>query len=147
MSPELVVDASVAVKVFVQEELSREAEALLQRFEDDPPARFYVPPHFFSECTNIFWKYVRRFGYPREAAREDLASLSDLPFLVVDLSSPLGSLDLAIEFDITAYDAGYAALARELSVPLVTADQRLIRKLEKSDCDLRWLGDLRLPGS
>lgn len=146
MSPELVVDASVAVKVFVQEELSSEAEALLQRFYDEPPARFYVPPHFFSECTNIFWKYIRRFGYPRESAREDLSSLSALPFQVVDLS-PLLPLDLAVEFEITAYDAGYAALARYLGVPLVTADQRLVRKLEKSDCELIWLGDLRQPGS
>jgi predicted nucleic acid-binding protein len=141
VSLELVVDASVVVKIFVQEELSEKADVLLQRLDEQPPSWFYVPPHFVSECTNIFWKYIRRFNYPREAARRDLASLRALPFQVVDIS-PLLVLELAADFNITAYDAGYAALAQYLDVPLVTADQPLVRKLEKSDCKVVWLGNL-----
>lgn len=140
MSLELVVDASVVVKVFIQEELSQEADALLQRLDEEPPAWFYVPPHFIPECTNIFWKYIRRFNYPREAACRDLANLRALPFQVVDLS-PLLVLELAADFEITAYDAGYAALAQHLDVPFVTADERLVRKLKKSDCRISWLGN------
>lgn len=145
MSLELVVDASVVVKVFVQEELSHEADALLQRLDEQPPSWFYVPFHFISECTNIFWKYTRRFNYPREAARRDLASLRALPFQVVDLS-PLLVLELAADFNITAYDAGYAALAQHLDVPFVTADGPLFRKLEKGDCKVVWLGNLQQLG-
>lgn len=142
MSLELVVDASVVVKVFVQEELSQEADALLQRLDEQPPSWFYVPPHFISECTNIFWKYIRRFNYPYDAARRDLASLRALPLQTIDFS-PLPVLELAAEFDITAYDAGYAALARHLDVPFVTADERLVRKLKKSSCRIFWLGNLQ----
>lgn len=145
MSLELVVDASVVVKVFIQEELSQEADALLQRLDEQPPSWFYVPPHFIPECTNIFWKYIRRFNYPRDAARRDLASLRALPFQIVDFS-PLPVLELATELDITAYDAGYAALAQNLDVPFVTADERLVRKLKKSSCRVFWLGDLRQLG-
>jgi predicted nucleic acid-binding protein len=142
VSRALVVDASVAVKIFVQEELSREAEVLFQRFDEEPPTWFYVPAHFFAECTNIFWKYIRRFNYPHESARQDLASLRALPFQVLDLS-PLLALDLAVDFNLTAYDAGYAALARHLDVPFVTADERMIRKLENSDCKAAWLGSFQ----
>ena len=145
MSLELVVDASVVVKVFVQEELSREADELLQRLDDQPPSWFYVPTHFISECTNIFWKYIRRFNYPRESARRDLASLQALPFQTVDLS-PLPVLELATDFEITAYDAGYAALARHLDIPFVTADERLVRKLEKGSGKVVWLGNLQQLG-
>jgi predicted nucleic acid-binding protein len=38
-------------------------------------------------------------------------------------------LELALALDITAYDASYAALARRLDLPLVTADNPLAQKL------------------
>lgn len=144
MSRELVIDASVVVKAFVEEELSREADALLQGFDEQPPTTFYVPFHFMAECTNIFWKYTWKYSYPRESAQQDLAALSALPFQAVDLS-PLPVLQLALDFNVTAYDAGYAALARHLGVPLVTADEKLVRKLKAGDCEAVWLGDLQQP--
>ena len=42
---------------------------------------------------------------------------------------------------ITAYDAAYVALSRQLPLPLVTADESLVRSLEGSSLDVRWLGE------
>ncbi|MCA9916401.1 MAG: type II toxin-antitoxin system VapC family toxin [Anaerolineales bacterium] len=42
------------------------------------------------------------------------------------------AFDLAVHYELTAYDACYAALAQQLSLPLVTADAPLIRKLTGS---------------
>ncbi|MBC8254639.1 MAG: hypothetical protein H8E35_11520 [Ardenticatenia bacterium] len=44
--------------------------------------------------------------------------------------------------DVTAYDACYAALARQLALPLVTADAPLARKLAGSDVSLLTLQQL-----
>jgi len=47
-----------------------------------------------------------------------------------------------LEYDITAYDASYAALAAQLALPLVTADAALVRKLAGGRVDVHWLGEL-----
>ena len=138
-----VVDASVGINLFVMEESSETADSLFGQLSEDPPARFYVPDLFYVECANILWKYVRRFGYPAENARQDVADLVTLALVTVstaDLLEP--ALELALAYDITAYDACYAALSRQLALPLVTADAPLARKLAGSDISLLTLQQL-----
>lgn len=145
MSHELVVDASVAIKLFVDEELSDRAIALFGLLSGDEPPRFYVPDLFFIECANILWKYVRRLGLQQEAALHAISNLVKLPLHPVATTALLpGALALAIEKEVTAYDAGYVSLASRLNAPLVTADGKLIRKLGECGVDVRWLGDLSL---
>jgi len=137
-----VVDASVAVKLFLPEDLSKNAGELFKR-GTDLRKRFFVPDFFYAECANIFWKYVRRFGLPPDEARNSFQDLRNLSLLSVSTKDLLpASLDLAIEFGTSAYDASYAALSQELSFPLVTADEKLIGKLKGSGTDIHWLGDL-----
>ena len=137
-----VVDASVGIKLFVVEPLSDAAHALFAGLASDPPARLYVPGLFYIECTNILWKYVQRHGYPAENAQQDMADLVRLPLLTVPAADLAGeALALALMHHITAYDAAYVALSSRLSVPLVTADASLVRRLAGSSLDVRWLGD------
>lgn len=142
MSIDCVVDASVGIKLFLVEPLSGRADALFDHLTDTPPARFYVPDLFFVECANILWKYIRRFGYPRETARQDVANLVELPLRVVSMAElAVESLELAVDSEITAYDAAYVVLSQRLSLPLVTADGRLVRHLAECDMDVRFLAD------
>jgi predicted nucleic acid-binding protein len=48
------------------------------------------------------------------------------------------ALLLASELNLSAYDACYAVLAKQLDIPLLTADQPLARKFEFA----LFLGDL-----
>ena len=48
---------------------------------------------------------------------------------------------MAVTTGVTAYDAVYAVLAQRMSVPLVTADEALARRLAGSGADVRFLGD------
>jgi len=137
-----VVDASVGIKLFLVEPLSERVDMLFDHLADTLPARFYVPDLFFVECANILWKYVRRFGYPPEAARQDVADLVCLPVQPVSTAVLVeGALSYAIGWQITAYDATYVALAERLSLPLITADEALLRKLAGSGTDVRFVGD------
>jgi predicted nucleic acid-binding protein len=137
-----VVDASVGVKLFLPEELSENATELFREIAG-VRKRFFVPDLFYAECANIFWKSVRRLVIPSDEARDSLQDLKGLSLLPVATSGLLAeSLDLALEFGITAYDATYAALSQDLSLPLITADEKLIRKLEGSGTNIVWLGDL-----
>jgi predicted nucleic acid-binding protein len=140
MSFDCVVDASVGIKLFLVEPLSEHADALFNHLADTQPARFYVPDLFFIECTNILWKYTRQFGYSYQAAQYDIADLVQLPFQVVPtVSLAEDALQLAVSEDISAYDSAYVVLSRRLSLPLVTADQPLVRRFADSDLDIRSL--------
>ena len=141
MSLDCVIDASVGVKLFLIEPLSERADALFAHLAEEPPVQLYVPDLFFVECTNILWKYVHWHGYPAQNARKDVADLLRLPFHAVSTRELAGeALALATSHKITAYDATYAALSRQLALPLVTADESLVRRLAGSPLDVRWLG-------
>ncbi len=134
-----VVDASVGIKLFVEEPLSEHAQRLFDGLASDPPADLHVPDLFFIECANILWKYTQRFGRPIE---DSLADLSDLERLALQVTSTADlmedALSLAVKTGLTAYDACYAVLAHRLNLPLVTADKQLSETIEWTI----WLGDL-----
>jgi predicted nucleic acid-binding protein len=137
-----VVDASVGIKLFLVEPLSDAAHALLAHLTDDPPARLYVPELFFVECANILWKYVRRFGYPAADALQDIGDLVRLPLQRVSMAALAeAALTVAVEYGSTAYDSVYVALAQRLDLPLVTADEALVRCFADTGLDVRFLGD------
>jgi predicted nucleic acid-binding protein len=143
MIRECVMDASVGIKLFVEEEGSDLTDRLFRQLAEDPPALFFVPDLFFVECANILWKYVRHFGYPAENAHQDVADLQALALHIVSTADLLPlALKLALTFDITAYDACYAALAQQLDLPLVTADEALIHNLQSSGIETLALAEL-----
>ncbi|MEW6717983.1 MAG: type II toxin-antitoxin system VapC family toxin [Chloroflexota bacterium] len=133
-----VVDASVGVKLFVDEENSDKTHVLFEQLSADPPARIYVPDLFYIECANILLKYTRRYGRPLEDSRADLVDLGRLFLRVVPTAELMeDALLLAAEQNITAYDACYAVLASRLELPLVTADEPLAKAV-----GALWIGDL-----
>ncbi len=140
----LVVDASVAVKLYLAEPLSREANDLFARLAD-PSTVFHIPDLFFIECANILWKQVQRGnGTPTQVAVHyaALARLPLQPTPTADLAAE--ALDIALSQGITAYDACYVALSQRVGIPLVTADEKLVRKLAGSPFQVDWLGSLTL---
>ena len=141
MRPERVVDASVVVKVLVEEELSKEA----RRFFKTPALRIYTPDFIYLECTNVLWKHVRRSNIPLQNAQQNLLRLRRLRLHPVSVPPVLQSVfQLASQYEITAYDAAYASLAQAFGMPLVTADWKLFCKLKGSNVPVHWLGSLSL---
>lgn len=67
-----VVDAGVAVKIFVPESLSAQAQDLFARYAAEDDSELVVPDLFFIECANVFWKWVQRSSYPPESAQHHL---------------------------------------------------------------------------
>lgn len=142
MSFDCVVDASVGVKLLLVEPLTEQADALFAHAAEDPSVLLYVPDLFFVECANILWKYVQWHGYPARNAREDVADLLSLPLHTVSTRELVSeALALAVAHRITAYDAVYAALSRQVCLPLVTADESPVRRLQGSSIDVRRLGE------
>ena len=126
----LVVDASVGIKLFINEPLSESANFLFEKLAEDPPAELFVPDLFYIECANILLKYMRRFGRSLEDSLADLADLNQLALKSTPTQDLMeDALVLAIEKNLTAYDACYAVLARRMEIPLVTAEEPMINAI------------------
>ncbi len=117
----VVVDASVAVKWFVEEPLWEEAKRLVERRET-----LYAPDLLFAEVTNAAWKMVRRNEIDRAQAITMVAAVGD-PLSRVFPSSQLRdrALQIALVLDHPVYDCLYIACAEFADAVLVTADARL----------------------
>jgi len=137
--PACVVDASVLVKLFVPEDGSESASALLA---DTRFVRRVVPDLAKVECANVIWKLAKREILSSDFARQSVADLNLLPLEVWPAEELVQSaLDLALAHGITVYDAMYVALANRLDCPLVTADAALLRKVNGSRSRVYLLGE------
>lgn len=123
-------DASVAVRGLVGEsqDAARVADAVLAG-----RTSAYAPDLIVAEVTNALRVRVGTAGWLARDAAAALDVFLAWPLLVLP-SLPIApvALGIALERDLTAYDALYAALAEALPAPLVTADRRLAESVPGS---------------
>lgn len=117
----VVVDASVAVKWFVPEELSADAQTLLSAEYE-----LLAPDLLWAELGNALWKKHRRGELDQRTARRLLRDFARVPieFHASERWTD-AALQLAIRQGLTVYDGLYLALAAGSECRLVTADRRL----------------------
>jgi predicted nucleic acid-binding protein len=126
-----VVDASVAIKWFVDEEKSEIARNLLRNAELET-IRLFTPDILLYEIGNALGK-GKHFG------RQDIVDALDV---LLDSSVEVRNLDRSLiaqsasfmeRYGLTFYDASYAALAHTLSIPLISEnlkDQGKVKEIE-----------------
>ena len=121
----LVIDASVALKWFVDEDGSEQAARLLTG-----PDSLIAPDLVVAELCNAGWKAVRTGGMT-EAQHDHATARVALAFDELVPLSPLAPRAVALSrlLDHPVYDCFYLALAEQRDARTVTADQRLIRRL------------------
>jgi predicted nucleic acid-binding protein len=136
----LVVDASVAFKWLIPDAAEEDVPAPKALLVDHMERRIEiaVPALFYYEVANILL-----FGRSRPPVEEAAQALSDLFSIPLAIMSPEpdaadAALRLASVHGLSYYDATYVALAEALDCILVTADQRLARRV-KADGRVRLL--------
>jgi len=131
-----VIDASAIVPLVAREPCSAPARRWF-RVAQDHLASSVTIDLFDAECTNAVWKRVRWSRWSIEDAELALGRVLALPFPRVAFGEIAGeALRLAWRFEITVYDACYAALAVSSGLPLITADRRLARVARQAGCDV-----------
>jgi len=123
----VIVDASVIVKWFVEENYFREARLLRDSYANGL-IDIVVPSLMYYEVINAL-KYSGEFG--EDELKEIAGILEDFQFTEVGLKGrfALRSIEIAMRKGLTIYDASYVALAYELNSELYTADEKLIMKV------------------
>ena len=136
-----VIDASVVVQLFFEEQHSEAAERCLKRVGD-----LLAPDLVWVEVANVIWKRQRRGDISQEDSLGIAGQVLSLPLRTYSSSDLMAdALELAIRFDRSVYDSLYLALAIRSKSCMVTADKRLANALADTPVAkyVLWIGDLR----
>jgi len=129
MNTALVLDSSVIAKWFFPEDDAQKAIKIKEKFTDNSIS-VAVPLLLYYEINNILKTAVKAFRIDKNEAIKVYKAFLNLHF--VAYSSELlmeKTLENALKFDISSYDASYTALAEYLQIPFVTADKKLLNKI------------------
>ena len=116
--PDAVVDASAVAAVAFGEP---EGPVLAQRLAG---ATLSAPALLWFELANVCLTKIRRHPDDADALRDALRYARSLSIHIHDVD-PLAAVAVAEETGLSAYDASYLWLARELHCELVTLDEKL----------------------
>jgi len=124
----LVLDASVVIKWFTQEENREKAINLREKFINDE-IEIIVPDLIFYEISNAL-----RFN-PNFSINDVQDAINSIFGIGIDITIPLSitfekAIEISFSKNITLYDAFYEALALELNGSFVTADKKLYDKIK-----------------
>ena len=118
--PARVVDASVFAAAYFREHRQREAARLIAGVD------LFAPTLLKYEMANIACNRIARFPQQRETFRDYLQEFLNLNIDLREVDCQR-VVELATLTGLTAYDASYLFVARELGMPLLTFDRQLAR--------------------
>lgn len=113
-SEAVVLDASAAIEALLGEEVWTHGE------------EFHAHAGLDIEVLSVLRRLTVRSSMPAHAAREALDAFGALEITRHPLRRLIPRI-WSLRGDVSAYDAGYVALAEALDVPLLTADRRLAK--------------------
>jgi predicted nucleic acid-binding protein len=113
-----VVDASVVVDLLVEHPRARTVRGALEGVDSVAPALLD------AEVLHAMTRYVRRGEMSDERARRALELLTSADIERFPIA-PLVLDAWELRHNLSAYDAFYVALARELACPLITCDRAI----------------------
>jgi predicted nucleic acid-binding protein len=120
----LVVDASVAIRWLFKLDGADRAEALFLSGE-----RLVAPDFVLVEMTNTAWKFVQFERQPAELVTAIIRNAEKaFEELVPAAESAARAFEIALQLRHAAYDCFYLAVAESRRCPLITADDKFIRR-------------------
>ena len=115
------IDTNVVAYLLIEGDRTPEAQALYARDPDWRSEGFLL-----VEFSNLLATYARTGKLDANTAEGLLATAERIVTGIVNLPHPR-ALALAAEFGVSAYDARFLAVARQLGTKLVTEDAKLRR--------------------
>ncbi|MBI2443351.1 MAG: type II toxin-antitoxin system VapC family toxin [Candidatus Levybacteria bacterium] len=125
----LILDSSVIAKWFFPENDSEKVLKIKESFTNNTVS-VVIPVLLYYEINNLLKTAIKMFRINENDAIKVYKAFLKLNF--VSYSSELlleKTLETAVRFDISSYDASYVALAEYLQVTFLTADQRLLQRV------------------
>lgn len=119
----LVLDNSVVSGWLLENQSTPYTDAIARRLQDD---RAVAPPLLRLEYTNVLRTACKRNRINAQQAQEAIGQLATLPVDIDSEPPDAGQLlALALQYDLTSYDAAYLHLALRRQLPVATQDAAL----------------------
>lgn len=133
MSESFVIDNSVVMSWCFKDEISRYADAVLDRLQD---ATAFVPSVWPLEVVNVLLVAERKRRVRQADSVRFITLLSQLPIIVEYERTGTQMNDLLVlarANNLSSYDASYLDLSMRKGLPIATVDTRLIEAAKKTD--------------
>jgi predicted nucleic acid-binding protein len=133
------VDASVLVKLVVEEEYSQNAVNLIS----DPKIILHAPSIIYHEVGSVLYKMTRRGIMEKRYAVQAYENLIKLPIEVSndDRNVLPNILEMSLKNELNFYDCLYIYAARKTGSALVSSDRKLLAAASK-ECNTKHLEDI-----
>jgi predicted nucleic acid-binding protein len=144
----VVVDASLAIKWVLKEDLRAEALVLLSRWDQDGVTKL-APSWFSCEIANVLLKRMWKSKLTLLEAQTSLDSIASA-VVVRDIEPIVAKRGLEIAWSLgrtASYDSHYVAMAEHLGVELWTADERFWNAASPTFPFVKWLGSVVPPAA
>ena len=138
----VVVDASVAVKWFVEEEYTGEALMLRDSYREGL-VDLIAPSILPYEVLNAL-KYSGAFGEDELKEVADVLESLQISLYSLEGEYAVKTVEVAMRRGLTVYDASYVALAMVEGAILYTADEKILKKTASLGI-ARHIRDYRIP--
>lgn len=122
----IVVDTNIIAYLYLESGRSMQSEQALKK---DP--QWAAPLLWRSELRNVLARYLRK----------DILALEDIQWIMSEAAllmkgreyevASLQVLKLVASSSCSAYDCEFVALAKDLGIPLVTVDKKILREFPK----------------
>ena len=139
---ELVVDSSVTVKWYVDEQYSSEARRILADYKTRSLI-LLAPDLVHAEFGNIMWKKQTFQGFDANDAKMIVSKFcAEKVFRLASTEDLLeDAYPLAIAHKRTVYDMLYLALSLRFGCQFVTADEKLVNAIGSAFPNVVWLAN------
>lgn len=125
----IILDSSVIAKWFFPEEDSDMALHIKEKFVDGELS-IAIPILLYYEVNNILKTASKLVHINTQDTLKVYQSFLNLNFIAYSTTKLMvNTLEIAMKYDISSYDASYLALAEHLQIPFITADQKLVNKV------------------
>jgi predicted nucleic acid-binding protein len=123
-----VIDTSVIIKWFLQQEILADRALLIRQDFLDGHTQLYCPVLALYECANVL---CYKQDWSLAEVQSAVTSLLDMSISWYPPSPVMlrRAVEIARQAGVTVYDAAFVALAEIQRAPLITADQKLVEKL------------------
>jgi len=121
-----VADASASLPWAFEDEATPWSESLLNRVQAGE--EIFVPSHWPLEIVNTLLMARRRGRITATQVQEFIQDLNSFPLKIHPPNAPVqwpAILAIADQHRLTAYDAAYLILAKQVNLPLATLDKDL----------------------
>ena len=135
----LILDASVVVKWFSEEEYTEKALEIRKKIRTGDE-RIVLPDLLLYELANAL-RYNPCFD--AGDVRDAVNSIMDMGMDIITPTPEIinSAIALAFKYNTTVYDSFYLSLSKELGIPFITADRKLYEEVKELNL-VKFIGDI-----